>query len=41
VRELARMRDAYASAEHKEAVAAFLERREPRYRDADSGEIAR
>jgi hypothetical protein len=29
---LTRMKDAYASDEHKEAVAAYLERREPRFR---------
>ena len=32
LRELTRMKDAYASDEHKEAVAAYLERREPRFR---------
>ena len=32
MREIAHMRDAYASAEHKEAVAAYLERRAPSFR---------
>jgi 2-(1,2-epoxy-1,2-dihydrophenyl)acetyl-CoA isomerase len=34
LRELRRMQDAYASAEHKEAVSAYLEHREPDFRRA-------
>ena len=32
VRELRRLAEAYATPEHKEAVAAYLERREPTFR---------